>query len=153
MAYVISAFVARIPTLEAIAQRYQNAVVVPLAQGFGLIPITHALRQEIHADDAARLYEFYEFTEPIQKIAVNASPLSSIAYIEAEFFGGDGTQAGIVWQQGQVIFEPLLSEEIGVIDQVLRTLGVQVGADHDEFDALGLGKYRDTEDWLKDIPN
>ena len=44
MAYMISAFVAPISMLEAVAQRYQNALVVPLAQGFGLIPITPGRR-------------------------------------------------------------------------------------------------------------
>ena len=34
------------------------------------------------------------------------------------------------------------------ISQALRALGVRRGTHFDEFDAVGLGRCRDTEDWL-----
>ncbi|MEU9688409.1 hypothetical protein [Amycolatopsis japonica] len=34
------------------------------------------------------------------------------------------------------------------ISQVLRRLGALKGDHFDEFDAMGLGRHRDTDDWL-----
>ncbi|MGI8333634.1 hypothetical protein ACRYCC_27105 [Actinomadura scrupuli] len=61
-----------------------------------------------------------------------------------------------VWDNGAVVLGPLhLGENqpfpiTGTpISQALRRLGVTKGNHHDEFDAVGLGRYRRTEAWLK----
>ncbi|WP_424185371.1 hypothetical protein ACOBQX_26230 [Actinokineospora sp. G85] len=83
------------------------------------------------------------------------STTGPVAYVEAEFFGGPGTQSAQVWDGGKVVLGPLhLAEgepspaEGSPISQALRRLGVTKGDHFDEFDAVGLGRHRDTEDWL-----
>ncbi|MES2638744.1 MAG: hypothetical protein V4850_04660 [Myxococcota bacterium] len=78
--------------------------------------------------------------------ALSQSIDAPIAYVEAEFFGGAGTQASVVWEQGHVTFGPEVSDH--AINHALRVLGVRPSGDQDEFDALMLGTYRETEAWL-----
>ena len=75
--------------------------------------------------------------------------------MEAEFFGGVGEQHAQIWDGGVVVFGPLHLNEgesmtpLGSpISQVLRQLGVDKTTHFDEFDAVGLGRHRDTQDWL-----
>ena len=75
-------------------------------------------------------------------------------------------QAGLVWEQGAVVFGPALTannpgdrvteafevvwgDEPMAIDRVLAYLGV-VRGERDEFDTVGLGRRRFTGDWLPD---
>ncbi|WP_245821905.1 hypothetical protein [Lentzea waywayandensis] len=77
-----------------------------------------------------------------------------VAFVDAEFFGGTGSQRAQVWDQGRSVLGPLVREEddpmpgVTPISQALRRLGVVKGEHHDEFDAVGLGRHRDTEDWV-----
>jgi hypothetical protein len=85
-----------------------------------------------------------------------------VAYLETDYFGGEGDQASIVWAAGQVVLGPLhtsrrwLNEELvgpppgqRAINQALRRLGVERGAAYDEFEALELGRLRSTDDWAR----
>jgi hypothetical protein len=139
---------------------------VPLAQGFALVPVAegllrslnrHAFRQEATTRDG-----FERLTEPVYELGLRLSAEGIIAYVEAEYFGGIGGQDAVVWEQGRLAMEPLhalLGRErlpgtvpgsgraVQPINEALRRLGVKRG-DSDEFDALGLWRYRKTERWL-----
>ncbi|WP_203617651.1 hypothetical protein [Streptomyces bauhiniae] len=78
-----------------------------------------------------------------------------MARVEAEFFGGVGEQWATVWEGGAVVLGPLhapegepLPAEGSPISRALRRLGVIAAAGEDEFATVGLGRCRDTEDWL-----
>jgi hypothetical protein len=78
-----------------------------------------------------------------------------VAYIEADYFGGVGTQTAQVWDGGKMALGPLHLAEgepsptTGTpISQALRRLGATKGNHVDEFAAVGLGRHRDTDDWL-----
>ena len=120
---------------------------VPLAQGKALLLFTDRLRDQ-HAlpflpltDEAAP----NELPEPIRRLCARLSANGQIAYIEAELFGGQGTQAAALWNRGQLVQPPLIARE--AINEALRALGVQVTTGVDEFAALALGTHRDIEDW------
>jgi hypothetical protein len=66
--------------------------------------------------------------------------------MEAEYFGGEGEQAAILWQGGQRHF--VSGPEYGALNKVLRALGVHPATSQDEFDAVDLGRHRHTEEWL-----
>jgi hypothetical protein len=78
-------------------------------------------------------------------------------------FGGTGTQATVVWLNGEVWLGPATtqfgwpppnrsSSPHWAFNQALRQLGVTRGAAFDEFEAAGLGRHRHTEDWAGDVP-
>ena len=83
--------------------------------------------------------------ESIGDLAAPLAKQCKLAYIEAEFFGGVGTQASVTWDGRGVPSTPLIQPD--AINEAMRFLGVVIGDHHDEFDALGLGKHRSTEDW------
>lgn len=162
MGHVITAYVAKISTLTQIAAEYRSAVVIPLGQEFGLLPITDAFRREAHAPggepivdivwtDENILLQFHDITDKLAEIGVAASSMGAVAYIENEYFGGDGVQGAVVWLNGETVLGPLISARMGPISRALSEIGVQKGTALDEFDALGLGKYRSTDDWLKEV--
>ena len=107
--------------------------VVPLAQDLVLLPLSAV-------PDSEQLVEW--------------SRRGPVAFVDAEFFGGTGSQRAQVWEQGRSVLGPLVREEddpapdVSPISRALRRLGVVKGEHRDEFDAVGLGRHRDTEDWV-----
>ena len=81
------------------------------------------------------------------KLCEDLSKRETIAYVEAEIFGGAGTQAYIIFSKGKQIGLPVVSDD--AINQALRLLGVSKAGAVDEFEAVGLGRYRSTDEWLK----
>ena len=69
------------------------------------------------------------------------------AYVEAEFFGGAGTQGFALYENGAPASAPTVHAE--AINQALRWLGVRHESNKDEFDTIGLGTHRSTSGWLK----
>ena len=67
-----------------------------------------------------------------------------LAYIETDYFGGCGTQAGVLVEKGRVAVPPV--EGAGTIDRLLAALGVRCLPGKDEFDSLGLGSFRHMPD-------
>lgn len=80
-------------------------------------------------------------------------PASPVVFVTAEFWGGQGAQAATLYRSGA----PPHPFETGynAINQALRALGItaecSAESNKDEFDSLGLGRYRRTEDWLRAI--
>ena len=69
------------------------------------------------------------------------------ALIETDYFGGTGDQVAAVYRKGLDL--PLIASErvpVGAINEALRAIGVHARNGADEFDTLGLGRYRDFED-------
>jgi hypothetical protein len=167
MGYYIQALISATPTLEPIARVFQQARIVRLSQGFALLPATHGFVEEVARADLAsaeRAFGQFEFLTPsVAALATNASRISPVVYIETEYFGGIGAQAAIVWMNGEVVFGPLITKNFdeglqgvlvtslseGAINQALRSIGIARGEHADEFDALGLGQCRNTEDWIE----
>jgi hypothetical protein len=82
---------------------------------------------------------------PIIEIGRTLSESSKLAYIEAEYFGGQGSQAALQFAMGLLVGQPLLNAD--AINQALRWLGVLCADELYEFDTVGLGVQRDTEKW------
>jgi hypothetical protein len=78
-----------------------------------------------------------------------------VGYIEAEFFGGFGSQRAALWVDQMLAVGPLSVEEGAPfaetgspISQLLRHLDVTPTGHYDEFDAVGLDRHRHTAEWL-----
>ncbi|MET8999323.1 hypothetical protein [Amycolatopsis sp. NPDC004169] len=104
---------------------------------------------------APELDGFWKVPAGFQDTLAACSELGTVAYVEADYFGGTGTQSAQVWHRGAVVLGPVrvaegerFSAAGSPISQALRALGVQRGGHVDEFDAAGLGRHRRVEGWL-----
>jgi len=124
--YTLQAVIARSGVLDADR-------VVPLPQGLVLLPLSEV---------------------PGESVVVEWSSRGPVALVDAEFFGGAGSQRAQVWEQGRSVLGPLVlgeddpAPDVTPISLALRRLGVEKGEHHDEFDAVGLGRHRSTSAWL-----
>ena len=76
-----------------------------------------------------------------------------VAWVETDYFGGNGSQSAAAWVGGEAVVGPSKSgaetgPPDGAINLALRCIGVTCGEGGDEFDAIGLGWYRDNEEWM-----
>jgi hypothetical protein len=94
----------------------------------------------------------YSHSRLLEALAVRSGE-DGLAYIEAEFFGGAGDQGAVLFRHGEVEW---LSEfgpigrvmPITPVSEALKRLGVNRDKFPDEFEALGVGRHRETQDWL-----
>ncbi|GLY53433.1 hypothetical protein [Lentzea sp. NBRC 102530] len=106
---------------------------VPLAQGLELLPLPDGPGEARPAEWSTR---------------------GPVALVDAEYFGGVGTQRAEVWDQGHLVLGPLVRghgdppPDVSPISLALRRLGAVRGEHLDEFDAVGLGRHRDTSRWV-----
>lgn len=145
MAYTLQALVMKSGSLRAPLPGALK--VVPLLAGADLIPIDASALKALGlpflplTDEGSAGLPF-----GISQLCEKLSAHSALAYIEAEFFGGSGTQAHAIYSAGKSIGEPVVSESS--INDALSYLGISKGDSLDEFEAVGLGRHRNTESWL-----
>lgn len=155
MAYTLEAFIGSAEALHVAATRWPAAAVVPLADGLALVPMTDDL-VNTHTDGATeQVLGFWRLPGGFEKELASWSSTGSVGYVEAEYFGGTGTQRAALWVEGELALGPLWQgedETVGPqgspISQLLARLGVKRDGYRDEFDAIGLGRHRATADWL-----
>ena len=144
MGYYLQAIIGKQRTLAHHASEFQHARIVLLAQGIAIIPMTDDLYDEIA--EGGEVDGFYKLSQSIEEWAQRISTVAPVAYIEAEFFGGTGGQSAVAWSQGSRVLGPIHVQH--AINEALRFFGVRVDGAHDEFDAVGLGRHRETADWI-----
>lgn len=97
-----------------------------------------------------------ELTPKVRQTIKDLSIHGKCAYVETEYFGGIGVQIAETWENGLRIEGPLISydgvnnkteyEDVTIVDypinQALKHIGVAAQEGKDEFDTLGLGRYR-----------
>jgi hypothetical protein len=167
MSHYIQALIASRDILKSVQCAYSTACVISLPQNLALLPVTKAFADDVaQAKSSPAQLPFDQFTiltGALAELAKELSETAPVVYVETEYFGGRGAQAAAVWQNGEIVFGPLLSKNIeegqpGVfatslsdeaINQALRSIGVVVTDDRDEFDTVGLGQYRSNDGWLK----
>ncbi|MEU8415793.1 hypothetical protein AB0C24_23655 [Amycolatopsis japonica] len=157
MGYRLQAVIASDNVLRDLADTVEEANIVPLSQHLALLPMSDAYFDAVTVPGAPKLVGFWKVPRGFGSRLVACSATGPVAYVEAEYFGGTGTQTAQVWNDGEVVLGPLqLAEKQPIpasgspISQALRQLGVVKGDHVDEFDAIGLGRQRDTDDWLPD---
>jgi hypothetical protein len=144
------------------AGRWVQAQFVSLPQRFGLVPLTHALLDDIQElamlDEPDPFPGFSHLSAALAQAIREVTRSGPLAYIETDYFGGVGRQRAAVWNKGRLALGPLISEtpdpaapvlaplSNGAINQVLRYMGVWTQNGRDEFDMLELRQYRNTEE-------
>lgn len=124
----------------------ESLCLIELPQGYGMIPLTRDVRNGLKLS-------FCPLTDGDENLPVELISLceaisrkAQAAYVEAEFFGGDGMQASIVFNGDENSGSIVIDEH--AINEALVEIGVQRLDHSDEFVALGLDRHRDTEEWL-----
>jgi hypothetical protein len=147
------------PEVAAQAAGQAGVAQVELPQGYGLVLITPAVLDRLGGGTGKAFGStFWYLSAGVEALARRVSHTGPIAYLEAEMFGGTGTQATVVWLNGEVWLGPATtqfgwpppdraSSPHWAFNQALRQLGVTRGAAYDEFEAVNLGRHRHTEDW------
>lgn len=153
MAYVLRAIIARCEVLAPPPAWIADSAVVELPQGFCMVPLTTALREQFGPPERPWLYPTWPpliyLPEGLVPHLVELSRRGRVACVEAEYHGGDGEQRAIVWEDGAPLEEP--EEHSYAINSALGRLGVERAEGEDAFDTLGLGRYRDVEDWVQSV--
>jgi hypothetical protein len=156
----VKALIAKDAALTMAARKLASAVVCRLVQGFSLLPIADALAKELTSyggEQAVTLPNpVPELSAGLQALALEISYSSAVAYIFTAYFGGQGKQDALVWDKGTLCFSPTSSGydqdwPNSPISQALRMIGVVAEKDKDEFDTLGLGKHRETHQWVASV--
>ena len=141
--YTLQAILGHAGVFEA--NRLVACRVVRLGQGMAIIPLAEGARLA-NGIPLLPLTDGGEAAAPESIVAIcrALSARGRLAYVEAEFFGGKGTQACVLAKEGEVEV-PYVGG--GAINRALQFLGVARGQATDEFEALSLGRHRDTEEW------
>jgi hypothetical protein len=144
MAYSLQAIISSSSAFEETC--FEGGNVVGLPQALSMLLFTRKFLEQrkfplrpLMDDDAKTL------PKEIEELCARIAGHSRAAYVEAEFFGGAGTQGCALFQEGR------RTEDIQIhgkaVNHALRFLGVSVAGEYDEFAALGLGKFRDADSW------
>lgn len=73
----------------------------------------------------------------------------TIAKIETDYFGGSGNQSAKLFINNKKVYDKSDEQDWSVkpINDVLKLMGIQRISNQDEFDTIGLGKYRTNKDF------
>ncbi|MFC7548144.1 hypothetical protein [Plantactinospora sp. GCM10030261] len=155
MGYTLEAVIGRADTLRSAVRGQPTAVLVPLALDVMMVPMTDRLFDSVGDGSQDSPLGFGGVPGGFDRVLAAWSVAGPVGYVEADFFGGIGTQRAAMWNGGELVVGPLsvdVNERFPAagspISQILRRLGVVRGSHRDEFDAVGLGRHRDTSDWL-----
>lgn len=148
----IALFVSRPAVCNELALEIEASRSVPLQQELGGLLLFAADGASIFsvdiAEEACAFSEFQKLKAEWATAAARASYGSKIAYLETEYYGGQGAQAAIVWERGHVVVGPMIAD-YGPVNSALRFLGVRAPLRVDEFDAIGFGAVRQNEDFAQ----
>lgn len=145
MGYTLQAIIARSPLLSAV--KFPHTLAVPLEQGLELVPLVSAACEALGLEfltltDGGESELPPSFSSRCCEIAAHGKA----AYIEAEYHGGDGIQACVMFHGAQQVGPVVVAGD--AINQALRFLGVSRNPGKDEFSSVGFGTQRHTDDWL-----
>jgi len=148
MAHKVQAFVGARTILELIQRQFALSRVVDLDQGLALLPLSDELYDAVPGDLTDPSEKgFVLLTPKIVALIKETSTYGALGYFETRYFGGTGDQGAVFAQLGEITFGPKVGA--GSINQMLHLLGAREKGDRDEFDAVGLGKYRDNPSWIE----
>ena len=148
MAHFVTGFITKTDYIHQICSESSSLRSVSLEQGFSLFPLTDKLLDNLRIPRSKGLDDFNKLPTELTDLLAKLSVICPLLYFETEYFGGDGNQLAVVFENGKMIFDPA-QDVVGPINEGLCLLGVEKKANSDEFDSIGLGENRSTDEWLK----
>src|SRR5689334_13623168 len=121
MGYILRAFIGKNNALDGIVRSYPTAKKVSFYQDLSMIPMTDMLFDEINKLSISHdMGSFMLFTEKVENEILNIIEMGQVAYIEAEYFGGIGSQSSIIWENKKRT--NLFDKDPGAINLALKKL-------------------------------
>jgi hypothetical protein len=152
--YVLHGIVGESNLIRALADDAEHGPVATLRAGFAMIPVTAALVEELSGSAVEWLYPA-PLPPDFADTVAEWSKRGALAYVEADFFGGDGWQRAAVWRAGALVSGPTLDKEFRgpreswPINAALAELGAPRARGLDLFEDVGFDAQRDMTDWLR----
>jgi hypothetical protein len=144
MSYTIQAFIGDARLIDG--SLTDGATVLPLHEALVILPLVREVTIRMGIPSLPLTDENFDAVPAICEVGGKLSTSGRVAYVEAELFGGAGTQANCLFENGILVSNPTVHEN--AINQALKFLGVEVAGAFDEFETVGLGRHRNTERWL-----
>lgn len=152
MGHSVQLIIGREPAVGQFLKAWPAARSVALADGWMAVPVDEALYDAIAAGapGAARDAAFDSSLPGLETALAEATAQGgALAYVETEYFGGQGSQSAGAWVDGL----PRRAERgIGAINSALRAIGVAARDGMDAFDTIGLGARRGMDDYAAEGP-
>jgi hypothetical protein len=146
MGYYLQAFIGQTSVLEKFKLQYSSSKLIELINSISMIPLTEELFYQINEKEEPEWISPGENNfELIESKILKVITGSKVAYVEAEYFGGQGWQMAVIWENSKRISEPEFGDN--KINEVLRNFGVKPFTGKDEFETAGLRRQRNTRDW------
>ncbi len=148
MGYSLKAVIGCTPALHHLCSNFKNVKIINLHNELSIIPMNDELFDEINNyNPSNHVGSFIYLNERIANLLASASEDGTIAYFEADYFGGTGYQSSIVWINKEVMFSEEKSKD--AFNKSLKLMGVRKKESCNEFETAGLNRCRDTEAWLE----
>lgn len=148
--YEIRAIICEKKLIGGIESMFHNSSKkVPLPSNLYMLPLTESTVKWIDSNNKDFiLYKGFEYlSSSIVTLLLDFSKDGKVGYFEAEYFGGEGAQSSIGFYFGQTEIEKVQKPD--AINVLLKFFGVKCEPGKDEFDTVELGRYRKTEEWIK----
>jgi hypothetical protein len=164
MGHSINAIIGTRQALDNLASRFGPPDVVELAFNLVIVPLDEQRLDAIAMSDEAS-FDGFCYLKPTMAREIESAVCNGCAlYIETNYFGGTGSQSAaffdsgqLVWKQVETTLEAVASKSWlarlfnrsvptkSPISQGLARLGVVASKEQDEFDQLGLIRFRSLE--------
>jgi hypothetical protein len=130
MAHVIEGYIAKGSDLRKYMERYKSPRFIPLENcDLVFMPITDEWWDELVVEPNDDQADF------------------PIAYIRTNYCGGQGYQSATLWKDQKRIYAHTCTK--GPINAALELMGVTKAKGKDEFETVGLNKYRRNNEWVE----
>ncbi len=150
MSHSVQLIIGHAPATDRFLAAWPMARSAALLGGWLAIPVDDALYDAISAaaPDPSPGNDAFDVAPPGLEAALEAATREggALAYVETDYFGGQGTQSGGAWIDGRNRASATARGH-GSINSALQALGVQRSGADDEFDSIGLGRRRHTSDY------
>ena len=148
MGHCVTGIISSSSAVSSILRSSPALVAVPLVDGLSLIPLDDDALDSAAADYSQTAAGFTYLSPSLAAFLADHSQHAALVYFETEYSGGDGTQAAAAYRNGRAL-SPTPSSGDGAINRALGCLGITRHGAFDEFDYVGLSRYRHTSDWIE----
>jgi len=155
MTHFIKAIISKDNILVDFWEKEVSGRCIELPQGFFLLKLSDELLDRINGSVNSKIsnpyQEFYYLSSALNEILIEESKNKALAYIETDYFGGVGSQAAILYENGSIAVAPLktidewnnvskthvqIPEGVRAINFVLKRMDVVCTGKQDEFDSV-----------------